>query len=100
MSRHGPLRSRGETSALVFRHTQLAQNTEQMCFRITLITYLHTACFIQKNKTKNPPHLPISGKFYFQPSLKSGSLFTLLEKEEKKKTQGPGSPAEKSLLGD
>lgn len=38
LSPHGPLRSHGETSALVFRHTQLAQNTEQMCFSIILIT--------------------------------------------------------------
>lgn len=66
----------------------------------SLITLFTHSIFHSEKQTKNPPHLPISGKFYFQPSLKSGSLFTLLEKEKKKKKQGPGSPAEKVACGE
>lgn len=56
MSPHGPLRSRGETSALVFRHTQLAQNTEQMCFSITLITlFTHSMFYSEKQNKKSTP---------------------------------------------
>lgn len=61
-----------------------------MCFSITLITLFTHSIFHSEKQTKNPPHLPISGKFYFQPSLKSGSLFTLLEKEKKKKNKDLG----------
>lgn len=55
-SPHGPLRSRGETSALVFRHTQPAQNTEQMCFSITLITlFTHSMFYSEKQNKKSTP---------------------------------------------
>jgi hypothetical protein len=52
-----------------------------LCFSITLITvFTHISFYTEK---RNPPNRLVSGKFYFQPSLKSGPLLTPLEKQKR-----------------